>query len=125
MKGFSLVKQDFFKMFAGITAVLFSGYIVVTENYELMSFVLVQSVMGLVISGLVKFGISSFEAKKKLVGSFYIIAAALLFVTVIAANDLSLMGILPLMVILIIFGAPIGIMAMFHYHFEHKKQLLK
>lgn len=115
--------QKSYKVFMGIFAVLFLSYILITDNQNLLLSPIVQMIMGLVSATMLVSGIAALRNKSKKIGSFYTFVTLFILIVIILNNTMTIDGLIPVAVIYIVGGVPIGIIGMFAIRLENRGKL--
>ena len=115
--------QKSYKAVIGIFSVLFLNYALITDNQDLLLLPIVQMIMGLVSATMLVAGIAAFRNKNKKIGSFYACVSLFVLIVMIFNNTMTIDGLIPVAVIYIVGGVPIGIIAMFAIRLENRGKL--
>ncbi|MFQ3543846.1 hypothetical protein Q7A53_07150 [Halobacillus rhizosphaerae] len=104
--------KKLFSIIFGTTTALFSSLALMTHNGELLVSPSIQIMLGLATGSTVVNGISAFHKKQKGIGLFFTFITLFLLTVILLNNTMTTEGIIPVLTVYIIFGVPIGIIAM-------------
>lgn len=118
-----MLNKILLSIFVGVITTVFSSYAFISHNEELLLLPAIQLILGLATANMIVSGISAFRSRKKGLGLFFTFIALFLFTVIILNNTMTIEGIIPVLVMLIIGGVPIGIIAMFAYRINNRSEL--
>ncbi|WP_430787555.1 hypothetical protein VBD025_16770 [Virgibacillus flavescens] len=118
-----MLQNNSIKIAIGIITVALTGYPLLTNNQDILLLPAIQGILGFVTATMLLAGVSAFRKKRKIMALFYTIVTVYLACLILFNNSMTFKGLLPVLVIYIVGGVPIGIMAMFAYRLENKNRL--
>ena len=109
-----MLNRKILSIVVGVITTLFVSFALITQNGDLLVTPFLQLILGLVTADVLVSGISAFRRKSKGLGLFFTFITLLFMLSVIILNNtMTMEGTVPVITIYIVFGVPIGIIAMF------------
>lgn len=120
-----MFSKKIFSIIIGVITTLFASFALIIKNAELLLLPLIQLIMGVVTAITLVDGISSFRWKRNRLGLFFTFITLFLFTVIILNNTMTIEGIFPAIAMYIVFGVPIGIIALFTPRISTRDDLKK
>lgn len=114
-----------FSAIIGFITALFASFSLITQNGDLLLQPLLQLILGVVTANSLVNGISSFHSKRRGLGLFFAFITLFMLTVIILNNTMTIEGIIPVIAMYILFGVPIGIIAMFVHRINNRNDLKK
>ncbi|MFC7320030.1 hypothetical protein [Halobacillus campisalis] len=118
-----MLNKTILSIFVGVITTLFVSFALITQNDDLLLKPFIQLILGLITANVLVSGISAFHRKSKGLGLFFTFITLFMLSVIILNNTMTIEGIIPVMIIYIVFGVPIGIIAMFVHRINTRNEL--
>ncbi len=114
--------KKLFSIIVGSITALFSSLALITHNGELLLSPAIQIILGLATGSTVVDGISAFRKKRQGLGLFFTFITLFMLTVIILNNTMTIDGIIPVLTLYIIFGIPLGILAMLAHRIDTRSE---
>ncbi|TGB04930.1 hypothetical protein [Halobacillus salinus] len=118
-----MLNRKILSIFVGVVTTLFVSFTLITQNDDLLVTPFIQYIFGLVTANVWVSGISAFRRKKKGLGLFFTFITLFMLSVIILINTMTIEGIIPVITIYIVFGVPIGTIAIFVHRINTSNEL--
>ncbi|MDL4842354.1 hypothetical protein [Aquibacillus rhizosphaerae] len=118
-----MIHNKLIQILMGVITTLLLSYALISSNVEYLLLPYIQGVLGFIIVVMFIEGLSAFKQKRKGLGLFFIFLTLFMFTVIILNNTITVEGVIPLFILYVLFGVPIGIVAMFAYSLDNKDKL--
>lgn len=118
-----MLNKRLFSISVGVLTTLFASFALITQNGGLLLLPLIQIIFGLVIANTLVEGISAFRRKRNGLGLFITFITLFMLTVIILNNTMTIEGMIPVFTMYIVFGIPIGIIALVAQRINTRSEL--
>ncbi|MCT2534827.1 hypothetical protein NC661_04190 [Aquibacillus koreensis] len=118
-----MLSEKSVSMFIGVITTIFVSFALISQNDGLLLTPLIQLILGYVTAHVLISGISAFLKKRKGIGLFFTFITLFLLSVIILNNTMTISGFIPVITLYILFGVPIGIIAMIAHRINTRNEM--